>query len=219
VGAAPLTPSWHAERTPAAPAIVMGSTGETVTYAQLDDEREGREMLYSSGTTGRPKGVRKQLPGTAFGDPVSAPVIIARGIGVRGGAEAAVYLCPAPLYHSAPLVWAMSLQRFGATVVVMEQFDPRQCLELIERYRVTQAQFVPTMFTRLLRLPPAMRDSYDTSSLRVVIHGAAPCPVSVKRRTGGGRSSTSTTRAPRTSGTRSSPRRSGSRTPARPAGR
>jgi len=149
------------------------------------DEREGREMLYSSGTTGRPKGVRKQLPGAAFGDPASAPAIVARGIAAMAGDDTAygdtVYLCPAPLYHSAPLVWSMSLQRFGATVVVMERFDPRRCLELIERYRVTQAQFVPTMFTRMLRLPREDRERYDLSSLRVVMHSAAPCPVSVKR--------------------------------------
>jgi acyl-CoA synthetase (AMP-forming)/AMP-acid ligase II len=146
----------------------------------LEDEREGREMLYSSGTTGRPKGVRKELPGTAFGDPASAPVIIAQGIGARASDDT-VYLCPAPLYHSAPLVWSMSLQRFGAAVVVMERFDPRECLELIERYRVTDAQFVPTMFTRMLRLPKDERDRYDVSSLRVVTHAAAPCPVSIKR--------------------------------------
>ena len=146
----------------------------------LQDEREGREMLYSSGTTGRPKGVRKELPGTAFGDPASAPVIIATGIGARASDDT-VYLCPAPLYHSAPLVWSMSLQRFGAAVVVMERFDPEECLALIERYRVTDAQFVPTMFTRMLRLPAEVRDRYDVSSLRVVTHAAAPCPVSIKR--------------------------------------
>src|SRR6516225_9749686 len=146
----------------------------------LQDEREGREMLYSSGTTGRPKGVRKELPGTAFGDPASAPVIIAKGIGARASDDT-VYLCPAPLYHSAPLVWSMSLQRFGAAVVVMERFDPEECLSLIERYRVTDAQFVPTMFTRMLRLPAEVRDRYDVSSLRVVTHAAAPCPVSIKR--------------------------------------
>src|SRR5215469_2660920 len=146
----------------------------------LEDEREGREMLYSSGTTGRPKGVRKELPEAAFGDPAAAPVIIATGIGARASDDT-VYLCPAPLYHSAPLVWSMSLQRFGAAVVVMEHFDPEECLSLIERYRVTDAQFVPTMFTRMLRLPAEVRDRYDVSSLRVVTHAAAPCPVSIKR--------------------------------------
>lgn len=147
----------------------------------LAGEREGREMLYSSGTTGRPKGVRKALPGTAFGDPAAAPVQIAQGIGAIGGGPGAVYLSPAPMYHSAPLVYCMSMHRLGATVVVMEHFDPRLCLELIERHRVTHAQFVPTMFIRMLRLPPADRERYDLSSLRLVMHGAAPCPVAVKR--------------------------------------
>ena len=147
----------------------------------LDDECEGREMLYSSGTTGRPKGVRKPLPGTPLGDPESAPVQIARGLFGVNNEPDVVYLCPAPLYHSAPLVFSMSWQRLGATVVVMERFDPRECLELIERYRVTHAQFVPTMFVRMLRLPESERTRYDLSSLRRIMHSAAPCPVAVKR--------------------------------------
>lgn len=147
----------------------------------LDGEREGREMLYSSGTTGRPKGVRKPLPGTPLGDPESPPVQIARGVFGASGGQDVVYLCPAPLYHSAPLVFSMSWQRVGATVVVMERFDPAQCLELIERYRVTHAQFVPTMFIRMLRLPETERTRYDLSSLRSITHSAAPCPIAVKR--------------------------------------
>ncbi|HEY7053597.1 MAG TPA: acyl-CoA synthetase [Mycobacterium sp.] len=147
----------------------------------LVDECEGREMLYSSGTTGRPKGVRKALPGTPLGDPTSAPVLITRGLAARDSGADVVYLSPAPLYHSAPLVFSMSWQRLGATVVVMERFDASECLQLIERYRVTHAQFVPTMFIRMLRLPEAQRLRYDVSSLRSVTHAAAPCPIPVKR--------------------------------------
>jgi fatty-acyl-CoA synthase len=146
----------------------------------LADECEGREMLYSSGTTGRPKGVRKALSASEFGDPGAAPVQVANGIASFGG-RPGVYLSPAPLYHSAPLVYSMSMHRLGATVVVMERFDPRQCLELIERHRVTYAQFVPTMFIRLLQLPVVERERCDLSTVEFVIHSAAPCPVAVKR--------------------------------------
>jgi fatty-acyl-CoA synthase len=151
------------------------------TPGPLEDEQEGREMLYSSGTTGRPKGVRKALPGTPFGDPSSAPAQIAMGLSINGIDTGSVYLSPAPLYHASPMVYCQSVQRLGATVVVMERFDPEQCLQLIERHRVTHAQFVPTMFVRMLRLPEAVRTAYDLSSLQVVIHAAAPCPIPVKR--------------------------------------
>ncbi|WP_436838480.1 acyl-CoA synthetase [Nocardia nova] len=147
----------------------------------LPDECEGREMLYSGGTTGRPKGVRKPLPATPLGDPQAPPVLIARGLFTAGARADAVYLSPAPLYHAAPLVFAMSWQRLGATVVVMERFGPRRCLELIERHRVTHTQMVPTMFIRLLRLPAAERRRHDLSSLVDVVHSAAPCPIPVKR--------------------------------------
>ncbi|MGV9744340.1 acyl-CoA synthetase [Rhodococcus zopfii] len=146
-----------------------------------DQAHEGREMLYSSGTTGRPKGVRKPLVAAPFGDPAAPPVLIAKGLEMRGALDDAVYLSPAPLYHGSPLVFSMSWQRLGATVVVMESFDAELCLNLIERYGVTDAQFVPAMFVRLLRLPAEVRRRYDLSSLREVIHGAAPCPVPVKR--------------------------------------
>jgi len=293
----PMTPSWHAEHTPGAPAIVMGATGETTTYAQLEDssarlaralrtrgiaegahiailmensrqflevawaaqrsglhytainthlrpaevqyvlddcgatalvssqamadvvagldlsrvpvriagvgelagfesysdvlaveqpgpleqEREGREMLYSSGTTGRPKGVHKPLPGTGFGDPSAASVQLHQGIAAFGFGPGTVYLSPAPLYHAAPLVWSMAMHRAGGAVLVMEKFDAPQCLELIERYRVTHAQFVPTMFIRMLRIPQAERARYDISSLTAAVHAAAPCPIAIKR--------------------------------------
>jgi fatty-acyl-CoA synthase len=146
-----------------------------------EEQREGREMLYSSGTTGRPKGVRKPLIDVPLGDPSAAPAQVAKGIYATGAGAGTVYLSPAPMYHAAPLVYSMSMQRVGAAVVVMEHFDPRLCLECIQRYRVTHAQFVPTMFVRLLRLSPKERAGYDLSSLQYVVHAAAPCPIPVKR--------------------------------------
>jgi fatty-acyl-CoA synthase len=144
------------------------------------DEAEGREMLYSSGTTGKPKGVRKAISLTAPGDPAAVPVMLAANmVTARGIGPGAVYLSPAPLYHSAPLVYSMSVQRVGATVVCMERFDPEQLLALVERYHVTDTQMVPTMFVRLLKLPQDVRDRYDISSIRYDVHAAAPCPVPV----------------------------------------
>jgi fatty-acyl-CoA synthase len=138
-------------------------------------------MLYSSGTTGVPKGVRKTLTPGPPGDPASASVQIAMAIGARGIGSDTVYLSPAPLYHSAPLVYCMATHRLGGTCVVMESFDAAGCLAAIERYRVTHAQFVPTMFTRMLRLPEEERLAYDLSSLTWAVHAAAPCPVPVKQ--------------------------------------
>jgi len=172
--------------------IVAGGTADGFTPYQevldgeppipLEDEAEGREMLYSSGTTGVPKGVAKPLGVTVPGHPESPAVVIATGISAMGVAEGAVYLSPAPLYHSAPLVYSMAAHRLGATAVVMETFDPSACLAAIARFQVTHAQFVPTMFTRILRLPAEERAAADVSSLRYVVHAAAPCPVEVKRR-------------------------------------
>ncbi len=165
----------------AAPFLPYDDALERWPVTPIADEAEGREMLYSSGTTGAPKGVRKVLSATPMGDPAATPVVLAGNIGRVGIDATSVYLSPAPLYHSAPLVYSMAMHRLGATCVVMESFEPARCLETIERYRVTHAQFVPTMFTRMLRLPDEEKYSYDLSSLRWVVHAAAPCPVPVKQ--------------------------------------
>ncbi len=144
-----------------------------------EGQAEGVEMLYSSGTTGRPKGVEKDLPAEPFGYPSPGTRAI---MGLYGIDENAVYLTPAPLYHAAPLLFSLRALRFGATVVVMEKFDAEACLRAIGRHRVTHGQWVPTMFVRMLRLPEEVRAGYDISSLRCAIHAAAPCPVEVKRR-------------------------------------
>jgi len=147
---------------------------------QIADESEGGPMLYSSGTTGRPKGVQHPLPDVPIGQPL--PGLLSLIVGLYKATPSSIYLSPAPLYHSAPLGFTMSMLRVGATVVVMEHFDAEQALALIERYRVTHSQWVPTMFVRLCKLPEAVRAKYDVSSLQVAIHAAAPCPVEVKEK-------------------------------------
>ena len=144
----------------------------------LDEELEGAWMFYSSGTTGRPKGIMHPLPDAPFGS--APPALVTMVQLLYGFSEETTYLCPAPLYHAAPLGWTTSTQRLGGTVVVMGQFDAGAALELVERHRVTHAQFVPTHFVRMLKLDPARRTAHDLSSLRAVVHAAAPCPVEVK---------------------------------------
>jgi long-chain acyl-CoA synthetase len=145
----------------------------------VPDETEGWLMFYSSGTTGKPKGVMRPLSGAPFGVGETELTLLLQLF--YGMTESAVYLSPAPLYHAAPLRWIMAAHRIGATVVVMERFDAVATLQAIERYKVTHAQFVPTHFVRMLKLPAEVRDQYDVSSLRRVVHTAAPCPIEVKR--------------------------------------
>ncbi|WP_449064770.1 acyl-CoA synthetase [Planomonospora algeriensis] len=143
----------------------------------VEDECQGADMLYSSGTTGRPKGVKPALPATSLDEP--GPLLQLIQFLFAPSAES-VYLSPAPLYHAAPLRYCMSFQRLGATIVVMERFDPERALALIEEHRVTHSQWVPTMFIKMLKLPEETRAAYDLSSLACAIHAAAPCPVPVK---------------------------------------
>jgi acyl-CoA synthetase (AMP-forming)/AMP-acid ligase II len=142
---------------------------------------DGSEMLYSSGTTGRPKAVRRPLPEDGNGS--WAQKVLEYTLTHRYGmTSSSVYLSPAPLYHAAGVNYTMAAQRVGAAALVMPKFDAETVLRLIETHRVTHAQFVPTMFVRMLKLPDAVRERYDVSSLRCVIHAAAPCPVDVKHR-------------------------------------
>jgi len=143
-----------------------------------EGEVDGQFMFYSSGTTGRPKGILSPLPGQPFGTQVGFHLLLG---GLYGFGEDTTYLSPAPLYHAAPLGWSIGTQALGGTVVVMERFDPAGALDAIAAHRVTHAQFVPTHFVRMLKLPEATRSAADLSSLRTVIHAAAPCPVEVKR--------------------------------------
>ncbi|WP_407687324.1 fatty-acid--CoA ligase FadD4 [Mycobacterium sp. HUMS_1102779] len=143
----------------------------------IDDELEGDLLQYSSGTTGRPKGIKRALPHVP---PSEAPGMMSALVSFWMTPDS-IYLSPAPLYHTAPSVWSMSAQAGGITTVVMEKFDPEGCLEAIQRYHVTHGQFVPAMFTRMLKLPEAVRNSYDLSSLQRVMHAAAPCPVEIKK--------------------------------------
>ncbi len=144
---------------------------------RIADESIGRDMLYSSGTTGRPKGVRGALPD----GPIDQIDALTGLVGMLYQFQAGmVYLSPAPLYHAAPLRYCMTVHRYGGTVVVMEKFDPETYLAMVQKYRVTQSQLVPTMFVRMLKLPADMRAKYDLSSLKVAIHAAAPCPIDVK---------------------------------------
>jgi len=143
----------------------------------IPDEKLGTPMLYSSGTTGRPKGILRDLPDVP---PADLQPLFRFLIQLWKYREDMVYLSPAPLYHSAPLGAVSLTLRMGGTNVIMERFDPVEYLGLIEEYSITHSQLVPTMFSRMLKLPEEERDRYDLSSLEVAIHAAAPCPVKVK---------------------------------------
>jgi len=157
---------------------------ETAVEAQsaepLDEERiAGLDMLYSSGTTGMPKGISREFP--------NEPLALFNN-GVTGLCQLLFavddtkrYLSPAPFYHAAPLRFCMSMHALGATIVAMENFDAERYLQLVDEHSITHSQVVPTMFVRMLKLPEETRTQYDVSSLEYVIHAAAPCPVPTKK--------------------------------------
>ena len=145
--------------------------------APLAEEWAGEAMLYSSGTTGQPKGIRRPLRDLRPDDPA---LLMPLPEDYRFGPDM-VYLSPAPMYHAAPLMFSLRVQRAGGTVVMMPRFDAEAALACIERHRVTHSQWVPTMFVRMLKLPAEARTRHDLSSHQVAIHAAAPCPVEVKR--------------------------------------
>jgi long-chain acyl-CoA synthetase len=174
------------------PAGARFAVGEVPGFASLDrlgagetgrpDVRTaGSPMLYTSGTTGRPKGVRRALTGA---DPDEVPPAATWFFGIFGlqPFDDHVHLCGSPMYHTAVLNFVANSIQLGHTAVLMDRWRPEEMLALIERHRVTHSHLVPTQFHRLLALPESVRQSYDVSSLRVAIHGAAPCPHEVKRR-------------------------------------
>jgi len=146
----------------------------------LAEQPHGDDFLYSSGTTGRPKGVKVSLPSIRVDEPGYTYVTIFGRL--YGFDQDTVYLSPAPVYHAAPLRFGGVVHALGGTLVMMEHFDAEGALRAIQEHRVTHTQMVPTMFVRLLKLPEQVRTAYDVSSLRCVVHAAAPCPVEVKRR-------------------------------------
>jgi long-chain acyl-CoA synthetase len=151
---------------------------EAQSSEPLADETAGTEMLYTSGTTGRPKGILKFPSSPDIADPDDLTLLARSHFGLS---ENSVYLTPAPLYHAAPLRWAVSMLRCGGTVVALESFDAALTLSAIQAYRVTHGQFVPTHFVRMLKLQERERAAYDVSSLRLAIHSAGPCSLQVKQ--------------------------------------
>ena len=143
----------------------------------LDDERQGEHMPYSSGTTGKPKGIRRELGERHVSE---GPEFLESFLSY-GFDETSVYLSPAPLYHAAPFAFTNRTHVLGGTVIMMPRFDAEEALRLIEQHKVTHSQWVPTMFIRMLKLEEDRRAAYDLSTHKVAIHAAAPCPIEVKR--------------------------------------
>ena len=147
---------------------------------RLAEQPAGDLLFYSSGTTGKPKGIVRPLPDRSVDEPGSAVATLQSQL--WGVDSNAIYLSPAPLYHASPLAFCLSVHMLGGTAVVMPRFDELAALEAIERWRVTHSQWVPTMFSRMLKLPEVQRLRWDLSSHRVALHAASPCPIEVKHR-------------------------------------
>ncbi|MHB8463626.1 MAG: AMP-binding protein, partial [Acidimicrobiales bacterium] len=154
---------------------------EAMPAERLATEPRGQVMLYSSGTTGQPKGIWRPISGKSVDDPEAVGTSRMERL-LLGMDERSIYLCPAPLYHSAGLLWTAGVHELGGTAVIMEKFEEIEFLNLVARERVTHAQVVPTMFVRLLKLSDDERLVHDLSSLQCIVHAAAPCPVEVKHR-------------------------------------
>ena len=154
------------------------SAVDSALATPVADPAQGLDMLYSSGTTGRPKGVKWPLPSTPAGAATMLVQLLAPLFDYTRNSR---YLSPAPLYHAAPLRHCMTVIKRGGSVFVMEHFDAEQALHWIEHHRITHSQWVPTMFVRMLKLPDAVRRRFDLSTMQVAVHAAAPCPVQVKR--------------------------------------
>ncbi|MBU2959106.1 acyl-CoA synthetase [Paracoccus sp. 1_MG-2023] len=171
-----------ASRVPNLQAFALESWNDlsaTQSATPIADESNGLDMLYSSGTTGRPKGVKWPMPADP---PGSRTMLIDLLGGLFGYARDTRYLSPAPLYHAAPLRHSMVTIKSGGSAFIMSKFDAEKALDLIQSHRITHSQWVPTMFVRLLKLPEAVRASFDTSSMLMAVHAAAPCPMDVKQK-------------------------------------
>jgi long-chain acyl-CoA synthetase len=164
---------------PVAPFESFETAREQFPEEPMSLELAGGEMLYSSGTTGRPKGVKLPLSGGPADEPHP---LVAHASNLFEWKQGCIFLCPAPIYHSAPLNWSMTVQRLGGTVILMEKFDAERGLALIERFRCDCGMFVPTHFIRMLKLPDEVRHQFDLSSMKSAVHAAAPCPVPVKEK-------------------------------------
>jgi acyl-CoA synthetase (AMP-forming)/AMP-acid ligase II len=151
----------------------------TMPAEAISDETKGQDLLYSSGTTGQPKGVKIDLTGES---PESVSESFEAISGLYDFSAESIYLSPGPLYHAAPLRFNLAILWCGGTSVILRGFDPVAALEAIEKYRCSHSQWVLTMFIRMLKLPEAARQKHDVSSMRVAIHAAAPCPIPVKER-------------------------------------